>query len=169
MVVWVFLTSICACGFAILQSTVLSRLLPSNVVPDIAMIMLTALAVRYGSIPGEISGFFVGLGIDAISLAPFGFHAFIFVLIGYLSGKVRSNFSFSPFFVPVTVTALATLVKYVFAVLLSFFFELNLGLMRYFSLRTIWELLANVVLAPLIFFVVFSVYKGLDRSRRAEG
>jgi len=169
MVGRIFLTSISACGFAILQSTVLSKLLPSNVVPDIAMIILVVSALHYGSIPGEISGFFVGLSIDAISLAPFGFHAFTFVLIGYLSGKVRSSSSPNPILVPAAVTALATLVKYVSAVLLSFFFELDLGLMRYFSLRTVWELLANIVLAPLVFFVVSLIYESIDRSKRVGG
>jgi len=163
MVARILITGIFACGLAIFQSTILSRLL--SVVPDIAMILLLVLAVRYGPISGEISGFFVGLSIDAIGLAPFGFHAFIFVLIGYLSGKAGSNFSFSPILLPITVAALATLVKYVSALLLSFFFGLNSGLMRYFSLRTIWELLANIALAPLIFLAVFSIYEGIDRSK----
>ena len=165
MTIRILVTSFLASGFSILQSTILSKLLPSNVVPDIAMIILVVLAVRYGSIPGEISGFLVGLSIDAISLAPFGFHAFIFVLLGYLSGKVRSSLSFNPILVPVMVIALATLVKYISAILLSFFFGLNLGLMRYFSLRTVWELLANIVLAPLIFFALFSIYDRVDRGK----
>jgi len=169
MVGRVFLTSASACGFAILQSTVLYKLLPSNVAPDIAMIILVASALYYGSIPGEISGFFIGLCIDAISLAPFGFHAFIFVLIGYLSGKIRGSFSLKPILVPVSLAALATLTKYIFAVLLSFFFELKLGLIRYFSLRTVWELLANIVLAPLIFFIVFLIYENVDQGRRVNG
>jgi len=165
MIVRILATSISASGFAILQSTTLSKLIPIAVVPDIAMILLVVLAMRYGSIPGEISGFLVGLSIDAISLASFGFHAFIFVLIGYLAGKFKSNFSFNPLLVPAAVVALATLVKYASAVLLSSFFGLGLGLMRLFSLRTIWELLANIVLAPLIFLVAFSIYDSVDRSR----
>jgi len=166
MVARILITSISACGLAVLQSTILGKLLP--VVPDIAMLILVVLAVRYGSIPGEISGFFVGLSIDAIGLAPFGFHAFIFVLIGYLSGKIGSNFSFRPVFLPIMIAALATLVKYISAILLSFFFGLNSGSMRYFSPRTILELLANIALAPLIFWVIFSIYEGIDRGKRAQ-
>jgi len=161
----ILITSILAYVFAILQSTILSRLIP--ITPDIAMILFLTLAVRYGSIPGEFSGFFVGLSIDAISLAPFGFHAFIFVLIGYLAGRFRSNLSFNPILLPVTITALATLIKYVSAVLLSFFFKLNLALMRYFSLQTVWELLGNILLAPLIFFIAFSIYGSADQGRGA--
>jgi len=165
MTIRVLVTSFLACGFAIFQSTTLSKLVPSNVFPDIAMMILVTLAMRYGPIPGEFSGFLVGLSIDTISLAPLGFHAFIFVLIGYLSGKLRSYLSSNLILVSIVAVMLATLVKYVSAILLSFFFGLNLGLMRYFSLLTIWELLANIVLAPLIFFAIFSIYDSVDRHK----
>jgi rod shape-determining protein MreD len=138
----------------ILQSTLLVKIIPLSIVPDLALLMLIAAAWRYGSISGEISGFLIGLGFDVMSLAPLGFHAFLFTSVGYLFGRMKDNVAPGPFFLPVVGAVAATLIKYGGAFLLSLIFGLNSGAVRFFTVNAIWELLANMLLAPLVFLLV---------------
>lgn len=149
----------------VLQSTLLDNIIPLNIVPDIALIMLVAAAWRYGSLSGEISGFLIGLGFDAMSLAPLGFHAFLFAFIGYLFGRMQDNIAPGSVFFPILAALIATIIKYGGSYVLSLVFGLNSGAIRYFSLDAVWELLINILLAPLVFFLV-SVAGRLTESRR---
>lgn len=149
----------------ILQSTLLESLIPMNIVPDIALIMLAAAAWRYGSLSGEISGFLIGLCFDVLSLAPLGFHAFLFGLIGYLFGRMQDNIAPGPVFFPVVAAFIATLIKYGGSYFLSLIFGLNSGALRYFSLDAVWELLVNILFAPLVFFLVSLTGRLLENRR----
>lgn len=140
--------------FGILQSVFLSNIMPLGIVPDIALIILIAASWRYGSLVGEISGFIIGLSFDALGLAPLGFHAFLYTLIGYLFGRMHNSISPGPIFLPVLAAGIATLIKYGGAFLVSIIFGLNSGAIRYFSLKTVWELGGNLLLAPLVFLFV---------------
>ena len=151
--------------FGIIQSVFLSKIMPLGVVPDIALIFLIAASWRYGSIIGEISGFIIGIGLDSLGLAPLGFHAFLFTLIGYLFGRMYESVAPGPFVLPVIATAIATLIKYGGAFFLSMIFGLNSGAVRYFSLKMIWELAASIILAPLIFLLFARISRLLEGKR----
>ncbi len=138
----------------ILQSVFLSKIIPFGIVPDVAMIILIAASWRYGSLVGEISGFIIGISFDALGLAPLGFHAFLYTLIGYLFGRMQNSISPGPLFFPVLAAGIATLLKYGGAFIVSLIFGLNSGAIRYFSLKTLWELGGNMLLAPLVFLFV---------------
>jgi len=140
--------------FGVLQSVFFSKITPSGIVPDIAMIILIATAWRYGSLAGEITGFLIGISFDAMGLAPLGFHAFLFTLIGYLFGRMQDSVSPGPMILPVIGTAIATFLKYGGSFFLSMIFGLNSGALRYFSLNTVWELVANILISPLVFLLV---------------
>jgi len=141
-------------SFGILQSVFLSKIMPSGIVPDIAMIILIASAWKYGSLAGEITGFLIGISFDAMGLAPLGFHAFLFTFTGYLFGRMKGSVSPGSFILPIIGTSVATLLKYSGSFFLSMIFGLNSGVLRYFSLNTVWELAANILLAPLVFLTV---------------
>ena len=152
-------------GFAILQSTIFMQILPFDFVPDLALLLLIAASWRYGSMVGQVVGFFIGIGIDALSLAPLGFHALIFTLTGYLYGRLQGNITPGAAFLPAVSAVAATLIKYGGAFLLALVFGLNAGGIRYFTLGTLWEALANMVLAPLVFLLV-SLIGNLAEGRR---
>lgn len=165
MIFQIVITSTAGIVIGILQSTLFARITPLNIVPDIALMILVASAWRYGSLPGEISGFLIGLGFDAMSLAPLGFHAFLFTLAGYLFGRMKDNISPGQVIFPVAAAVGVTAIKYGGSFLLSLTFGLNSGAIRYFSLNTVWELLANMFFAPLVFLLV-SLAARLSEGRR---
>ncbi len=150
----ILITSTAGIIFGIVQSVFLSKIIPFGIVPDIAMIILIAASWKYGSLVGEISGFIIGISFDALGLAPLGFHALLYTLIGYLFGRMQDSISPGPIFLPVLAAGIATLVKYGGSFFVSLIFGLNSGAIRYFSLKTVWELAGNLLLAPLVFLFV---------------
>ena len=165
MIVRILVLSLAGSGFAILQSTLLTQIIPFQFVPDIALLLLIAASWRYGSMTGELTGFFIGIAFDALSLAPLGFHTFLFTVLGYLYGKLQGSISPGPVFLPAVAALAATLIKYGGALLLSAVFGLNSGGTRFFTLGTLWEGLANLLLAPLLFMLV-RILGGMADGRR---
>ena len=152
-------------GLSILQSTLFTQIIPFDFVPDLVLLLLIAASWRYGSMTGQVAGFFIGIGVDALSLAPLGFHALIFSLTGYLYGRLQGNITPGPAFLPAVAAVAATLIKYGMAFLLALVFGLNAGGIRYFTLGTLWEALANMILAPPVFLLV-SIFGNLAEGRR---
>jgi rod shape-determining protein MreD len=149
----------------ILQSTMLSAVIPFGFVPDLALILLVAASWYYGSLPGEIAGFFIGLTFDIMSLAPLGFHSFIYTSVGYLYGKMQGSIAPGPVGIPVIAAGIATGIKYLGSFLLSLVFGLNSAGVRYFTLDSLFEFLANIVLSPLIFLLVALIVR-VSKGRR---
>jgi len=161
----IFFSGTAAVIFAVLQSVFFSKIMPAGIVPDIALIILIASAWRYGSLVGEIAGFIIGISLDALGLAPLGFHTFIYTTIGYLFGRMQDSVSPGTIFLPVLGSIIATLIKYTGAFLLSLVFGLNSGAIRYFSIKTIGELGFNMLLAPVI-FILFSSLSRIFEGKR---
>jgi len=149
----------------ILQSTLLSAIIPIGFVPDLALILLVASAWHYGSLTGEIAGFCIGLTFDIMSLAPLGFHSLIFTTIGFLFGKMQNSIAPGPIGIPVIAAGIATGIKYLMSFLLSLVFGLNSVGVRYFTLDSLYEFLANLVLSPLIFLLVALIVR-ISQGRR---
>jgi rod shape-determining protein MreD len=78
----------------VLQLTVLDRLrLPGGAVPDLVLLVVVALALSNGPLPGMLTGFAAGLALD---IAPpsthlIGVYALVFCLVGYFCGRVAAD------------------------------------------------------------------------------
>jgi rod shape-determining protein MreD len=78
----------------LLQLTVVNGLhLPGGGVPDLVLILLVAVAIAAGPVPGTVAGFAVGLSVD---LAPpgsglIGQYALIFCLAGWAAGQLAGS------------------------------------------------------------------------------
>ena len=135
----------------LLQSTVLGWLAVAGVKPDVSLIVLVFIALRKGSMIGQVSGFLTGVIEDLLSLSPLGFHALIKTVLGYLYGKVRGNLFVDAVIAPVVLVSVATLAKGLLSAVLGAVFLIpaaNFGLF----LGDIWiELLYNGLLAPFLF------------------
>ncbi len=165
MIVRIILTVIISAVLSILQSTLLVQIMPFDFMPDLALLFFVALSWRYGSMVALIAGFIIGLNHDLLSLAPLGFHAFLYTLSGYLFGRLHNHISPGPLIMPFLAALTATFIKYGGASLLDLVFALHLGTIQTFTLNTLWETLANIALAPLVFFISYQISK-LTELRR---
>lgn len=152
-------------AFGILQSSLLSEIIPFGIVPDVALIILIAASWKYGSLSGEISGFFIGLGFDAMSLAPLGFHTFLYTLLGYLFGRLKDNIAPGVVLLPVLIAFSGTLMKYILSFLMMLIFGLNSSFSQVFSSATLWEILANMILSPALFLLVTFISRLVEGKR----
>ena len=78
----------------VLQLTVLDLLpLPGGIAPDLVLLVVVALALTSGPLPGLVTGFAAGLALD---LAPpashaIGAYALVFCLVGYVCGRAAGE------------------------------------------------------------------------------
>lgn len=151
----------------ILQSTLLNRVSVWGVTPDIALILIVFFSNRFGSMHGQISGFASGLVEDFISLSPLGFHAFIKTLTGFLFGLTRGNIFLDPVFMPLLLTAAATLFKHLMAGLLGAIFVAPDLLEPIFTTKFGIEIGLNAVISPFLFGIL-KLFKIFRRVKKDE-
>ena len=78
----------------LLQLTLLDQLpLPGGVSPDLLLLVVVALALSSGPVPGLITGFCAGLALDIAPPAShlIGMYALVFCLVGYFCGLVAAD------------------------------------------------------------------------------
>ena len=165
MIVRYVIGTVVLAAVALAQSTFLQSLAPMGAVPDVALILLIFLSWRYGSMFGEITGFLAGLAIDSVSLAPWGFHAFLFALAGFLVGLLSGRIAPGRVLLPSAALLVATIYKRLFARLLAAVFSLPVAEVRLFTAGFAIEIALNVILAPLVFLIAGSVVSLSGRRR----
>lgn len=151
----------------IVQSTLLSRVPIFGVTPDLALILLIFFSNRMGSMKGQISGFAAGIIEDVVSLSPIGFHAFIKTVSGFLFGLTRGKIFIDPVFMPLVLTAGATLLKYLLAALLGVIF-VSSGLVEpVFTAKMGIEIGLNALISPFLFGFM-KLFKAFKRVKKED-
>ncbi len=70
----------------ILQQTVVQIISIGSIKPDLVMVMLVAVSMRYGSVVGLFSGLTIGLIQDVYAIEALGANAMAKCLVGYFTG-----------------------------------------------------------------------------------
>lgn len=133
----------------LLQTTVLDIVAVRGVTPDLQLILLVFLALRRGSMSGQLAGFAGGLLEDLVSLAPLGFYALVRALVGFSSGLLHGLIRTSAVAVPVLMLG-AALVKGLASALLGLIFDIHPDL-HLLEGRFWIEAAYGAVLAPFLF------------------
>jgi len=120
-----------------------------------------------GSMKGQISGFAAGIIEDVVSLSPIGFHAFIKTVSGFLFGLTRGKIFMDPVFMPLVLTAGATLLKYLLAALLGVIF-VSSGLVEpVFTAKMGIEIGLNALISPFLFGFM-KLFKAFKRVKKED-
>jgi rod shape-determining protein MreD len=150
----------------LVQTTLVNFIAVLGVKPDAALIGLVFFSHKQGRLVGETGGFFSGLVQDALSLSPLGYHAFSRTLIGFLFGTTAGKIHVDPVLLPMLLTAIASLVKFLLYALLGLFFNVQ-TLVSPPALQTVLlETIYNVLLSPLVFNGLNLVYQLFPRHWR---
>jgi len=137
----------------VLKTTVLSDFAFKGIKPDIILIMIIIISNFSGSYTGEIVGFSTGILEDLLSMSPLGFNAFINTFIGYLSGITVGKIFLHPLIITVFQVIIGTLIKSLLTFLLLLIF-VNGKADSVYTLSFIFELLFNIIITPVIFFLL---------------
>ena len=79
-------SALVALGLLILQTTFIPFLSIAGFLPDLLLIWVVYVAVRYGQMEATITGFLVGLLQDAVSMQFFGLGALTKTIAGFSAG-----------------------------------------------------------------------------------
>ncbi|MDI6640743.1 MAG: rod shape-determining protein MreD [Elusimicrobiota bacterium] len=138
-----------------LQLFILSYLPIFGLAPELVLLTLLFLSLKYGSLFGEIYGFIAGLLLDCFTIHVFGLRAFIFTIIGYFVGKFSHKLDEEKIQVQVLLTA--TIVSFYYltnnilpGVLLSGSIQIDI-------FKLFCAILYNSVFAPFLFLIMKSV------------
>lgn len=134
----------------LLQTTVLRFVEVNGVKPDLQLILVVFLALRRGSMSGQIAGFVGGLLEDVVTLSPLGFHAIVKALVGFCAGLPFGLIRASAVVVPVLLVAGGAMIKGLASGGISLAFQIPLD--AHLLEERFWiETAYNVILAPFLF------------------
>jgi rod shape-determining protein MreD len=108
---------------ALLQVVIVSSLVVQGGAPDLLLVVIVALGLLRGSVPGAVLGFLGGLVVDVVTLGTLGVTSLILTLAGFWAGRyaettVRSR-RLAPVIAVGTITALVGAFGYVLHYLLD--------------------------------------------------
>ncbi len=141
--------------FSLLVKTTLVRTLTLfPVFPDISLIALVFIAVKYGSTTGQVAGFATGLLEDFISLAPLGFNSLIRMITGQITGLFQGRVNPDPVLFPILSVIAGTLLKRILSFVVTALFSITYSGSIFSSGSFIFELVLNALATPLLFFIL---------------
>jgi len=138
----------------VVQSTWLEAIAIHAVIPDISLLALVYLAFKSPGIEGQVIGFAAGLLQDGISAAPFGLNAFIKAALAWTANLLSGKFYIDKILMPALFGIVATLLKALYLIVLSFFFPGKVLAYDLFG-SVLWiEVAYNAVAAPILFLLL---------------
>lgn len=155
-------------GTAVLQSTLLRFVEIAGVAPDLVLIVVIFIGHRNGVMPAQLSGFVAGVVLDVLGLAPLGFYALIYTVIGALFGITRGKVFVDPIFIPVVLAVIAMLIKALLALLIGAFFSIQGVSGEVFASGYLLEIGYTGLVAPVLFGVLGTA-SWLQADRRRGG
>ena len=136
----------------IIEASSLSNISFLLVVPDLVLICCIYFSLINGKLYGEISGFISGIFLDFITGVPFGLNCIFRTLLGYITGLFSETIIISGFVIPMVFVAIGTVAKKLLIFVISLLFpKLSLNIYSIISYQFLFELCANVILAPIVF------------------
>jgi rod shape-determining protein MreD len=142
----------------LIETTVLANIVYLPAVPDIMLAAVIYLALKNGSLAGEILGFSSGLMLDFLSGAPLGLNCLVRTVMGYVCGLFDKTFNSSGILLPALAGLIATAAKFILTNTVSFFYpQGQILVFNVFSLRSAFELVFNAITFPLM-FAFFSLF-----------
>ncbi len=160
------ITFLILAGCVVLQSILPGWLSIVGVRPDFALIVLIFVALRRGSMVGQVAGFASGIVEDFASVSPLGFHMLLRSVIGFIAGLPAGNLFLDPLFMPILLTVIATIFKGLVSGLVSALFGLEASGFRYFAGRLWIEAACNALASPFLFALLglFRIFKATDKE-----
>ena len=150
----------------LLQTTVLELISIRKVTPDLQLILLMFIALRRGSMSGQITGFCGGLLEDLTSLSPLGFHAIVRTVVGFCAGLMHGWIRTSTIIIPVLVLLGAEILKGAVSSLLEIIYGIHLDLNL--TDGKFWiEACYTAVIAPPL-FVILGYIRMLKPAKKSE-
>ena len=134
---------------------------PGGFSPNFLLVCLIYIGLMRGPLEGQLMGFAWGLSWDAMSTEMFGCHAFLFTCMGYLTGVLSRKWDESKVSAQMSLAFIASLFFLLGMKVIYSIFGAGEFVYSYNYLTGV-QLLFNVILAPVVFWIGKRVINLLD-------
>lgn len=154
----------------ILQSTICRYLAFGSIGPNLLIIIAASFGFMLGKKSGIIAGFFIGLLVDVFNGGVLGFHALLYMYIGYFNGFFKSMFFKDDLKLQILLVAgsdlLYGIVYYILRFLLRGRFHVGYYLTNIILPEVVYTVLLTIVL--FVFMTLYYKIAGRRADRRSQ-
>ena len=141
----------------LLQTTLFRSLAFAGIAPNLLIVLTSAFGFMRGEKEGLLIGFFAGLLCDIFFSDILGFHALVFMYIGFLNGKFSKIFYPEDIKLPLALITISDLSYGVICYVLLFLLRGRLDFPFYLRIvivpETVYTIVITCLLYPLALFV----------------
>jgi len=146
----------------LLQSVVTNNLAIGGIKPDLIIVLVIAVAFRYGRMPGMFMGFFAGLFLDCMESDLLGYYAMFYMTAGYCTGLVNQFYFDESVLIPTGLAAAAKTSVSIMEYIAGFLLRNRLDFPYYFIRLIIPEVMYTVIISFFLYRFYVLVYKKVD-------
>lgn len=155
----------------ILQNTVCRYISFGNIVPNLLLITVSSFGFIKGKKAGVLTGFFAGLMVDIFFSAILGFHALLYMYIGYFNGFFKRLFYKDELKLQILLVGCSDFVYGLVYYLLTFLLRGRFHF-TYYLLNIIIPETVYTILLTIVFFLTRTLFVKLfvsnERKSRSE-
>ncbi|MDO5718504.1 MAG: rod shape-determining protein MreD [Tissierellia bacterium] len=138
----------------ILQVSIFSRIEVFGVSPNLAIPVITALSIGFGSFSGGYSGLAMGLVEDILFSKVIGFRALIYFVMGFMIGNNEYRLNIKENKTGMIITAISTFAFYLVFLAVQLFIG-NTKLINYLKGPIFLEIFMNII----IYYLVMKIFR----------
>ncbi|MDD5259931.1 MAG: rod shape-determining protein MreD [bacterium] len=153
-VIYIFLSFLIS---LLLETTLFNRLAIYGAKPDFVLILVVLVAVKKGSMTGQLYGFIGGLMQDGLSYGVLGVQAMVKTITGFGSGYLKNKLEENSLLLIMILVFLITIFSGFLGALARAFFTSYIFL-SHEAVRIVISAGYNALLSPLVALVVKKIY-----------
>lgn len=144
----------------LVQEGVLADISVFGVSPDVTPLVVMAIGLLCGSMPGAVSGFGIGLFVDLVQVQTLGITSLLYIVIGYWAGRLRETRDPSHNLIPLALGALATLVSGLGMAIIQFLLGVDAPVSGLLFQQIFMAMLINTIIALPVYHAVRRLLRG---------
>ncbi len=162
----VFVVTIMIIACFLLQSTVFHAIAFGGIVPNLLIVLTAAFGFMRGEKTGLTIGFFCGLLMDIFFGEVIGFHALLYMYVGYTNGKFNHIFFPEDVKLPIVLIICSDLFYSLTCYLLMFMMRTRFHISFYFLHVILPEIVYTIVVTIFLYPVILWINRKLESSEK---
>jgi rod shape-determining protein MreD len=151
-----------------LQATVFRSFAFAGIVPNLLLVLTATLGFMRGDRTGLITGFCCGLLIDTFFGDVIGFHALIYMYIGYLNGLMSGRFYPEKIKLPLILITLSNFLYGFISYMIMFMMRSRFNFNYYFVNVILPEVVYTLLTALFLYPLILWLHHQLDKRKGAS-
>lgn len=152
----------------LLQTTVFQSIALADTVPNLILILIVAIGYMRGSTEAMFFGLFCGLLIDCQYHTIIGVYAFIYMLVGYLSGVCNKIYYRDDYTIPIILVAVCDFVYNFIYYVIAFLLRNRTNFFYYLRRIIIPELIYTVIVSIVLYKLIHTIIVRLEAPSGKE-